>query len=851
MMKQMRESFIKVITSRVFIVGIVVLGMFLFMLARLFSLQIVEGEKYQKDLKTSILRELSIPASRGNIYDKYGRPLATNDVAYTVKIDNSIKVDEKQKNAAYMELIRIIDKSGDKVIDELPISTTRPYSFTYDGNQQKEINWKKTLYTAKSSMSDEQKKQYYSNITAEQVIEYLKELFEIPKYLNDQDARKLVALRYSIYLQRYKQYQPIIISSNVSKKTVAVIEELNEKFPGVYVEAESLRVYPEKGLFSHILGYTRAMDDKEYAVYKEYEGYTHEDVVGKTGIEKAMEIELNGIDGQMYVEVDSLGRRISTIETKQPQSGKDVYLTLDRDLQEVAANALVDQLKKVLLIKLDPGSTKNTRITLKELFTSMVNADRFSIASILASEQGSYQYNVKQVILNAKDNFELKTDEDKEVAKQILCDAIKSGAISSKVMILIMHEQGLISGDNNFVTGVAVGALDPLSVIKQKISNNEITPQDTALDPCSGSVVVTDVNTGNVLAMVSYPTYDNNKLVNTFNYDYYKTQEDDPTNPLINRPLLERKAPGSTLKMVTALAGLETGAINTTETIWDYALYDKVGNPPAKCWIYPSSHGAVNVIHALEVSCNYFFYETAYRMGNMSSGNRLQGIQTLNEYMRKFGLNSPTGIEIGEYTSQIASPEYKQILVKNSNPDATTSQTRWTDGETIRAAIGQSYNNITAASMSKYVATLANGGTRYSSHLIDKVKNVDGSIYLEKQPVVEEKIELKQKNLDAVYQGMLAVTTGSKGTLKSVFKDFEIKVGAKSGTAQEFLSRPPHAYAVAFAPFDEPQMAISVLIPFGDSTINASAEVAKTVIASYMGLDSKSEIKTTNNILSK
>ena len=121
-MKQVKKSFIKVITSRVFIVGIMVLGMFAFMIARLFELQIVEGETYQNDLKTSILRQLSIPASRGNIYDKYGRPLATNDVAYTVKIDNSIKVDEKQKNATYMELVRIIERSGDKVIDELPIS---------------------------------------------------------------------------------------------------------------------------------------------------------------------------------------------------------------------------------------------------------------------------------------------------------------------------------------------------------------------------------------------------------------------------------------------------------------------------------------------------------------------------------------------------------------------------------------------------------------------------------------------------------------------------------------------------------------------------------------------------------
>ena len=304
---------------------------------------------------------------------------------------------------------------------------------------------------------------------------------------------------------------------------------------------------------------------------------------------------------------------------------------------------------------------------------------------------------------------------------------------------------------------------------------------------------------------------------------------------------MQKKAPGSTLKMVTAVAALETGIITPEQTIKDEGLFTKAGTPYARCMIYSlsgSTHGYVNVSHALEVSCNYFFYDVSYMLGGETDDpTSLKGITILNEYYDAFGLNSPTGMEIGENPPSMASPSYKEEIMKWQNPEATPSQTRWTSGDTIRAAIGQSVNSFSAASMNKYIATLANGGTRYKMHLIDKVKSADGSVTQQTEEVVENIMEIDRENLDAVYEGMRLVTQGSKGTLRNVFKDFPIDVAAKSGTAEENKNNSSHSWFVGFAPYDNPQIAVTVMIPFGDVSGSPAAVTARNIIGEYMGLN--------------
>ena len=926
----------ELVKSRLFVMlgGVVLL--FSIIGARLFMLQILDGEEYLQAAKASIMQTLSIPASRGTIYDRYGRPLATNQAAFSVKFDDSVKLsltnrnkqlsdavktylgsgndisdtlpitnsssnrsftfsneeDETKwkqsiglsgrqlkmsadevydfltekyisddslneetkrkilslatetddKNLLILSLIQLLDKNNETLADDLPISKTTPYTFLFDGNSSKEASWKKEV-----SMKDEE-----LNYNAEQTVDYLEELFNIPSCLSENTKRELLSVRYALYLKRYRKYQPVTIALNVNSKTVSSIEEKNDIFPGVYIDTDSLRYYNCGEYFSHMLGYIGKISDTEYEELKD-DGYTSDSIIGKSGVESLYEKQLNGKDGERVVEVDAAGRRISTVETKEPVSGSNVYLTIDEKLQKTAFDSLESALSEVLIRKLTSSSLKDMPISLKELFVSMVNSNNVSIKDIYNSTDG-VSLQLKNMILAQNPSFDLTKDEDMESAKLTVTNAIENNTISAKQMILLLIEQGVITADDDYKAKIQNGAISPLSVIIEKLRSKDLRPAETDLDPCSGSVVVENIHTGETLTLVTYPSYDNNRFVNNFDSEYYSKLLNDPATPLVNRPLRQKKAPGSTFKMVTAIAGLETGVITPYSYITDQGTFKKAGLPYARCWTVTSgggSHGAINVSTALEVSCNYFFYETSYRMGNTAEGTATNSIETIKKYAEAFGLGNYTGIEIGEYAPNIASPEYKEEITKRFNPDATTSQTRWTDGDTIRAAIGQSVNNYAPVHMAKYVATLANGGTRYTMHMIDRVETADGIVTEQKTPTVESTIDIKEENLKAVYQGMLAVTSGSRGTLRKVFKDFPIKVAAKSGTAQENLSRSSHTWFVCFAPYDDPQISISVMIPFGENSYSPAAVVAKDVISEYMGLNYQPSNNYMKNTLAK
>lgn len=934
-MDTLKERLGELLRNRLFVLLAAAAVIFMILVGRLFYMQIVNGEEADASLTSSVTREVTIPAARGNIYDRYGRPLAVNEAAFSVEIDDSITVDYEDADAEAVSLYKKLIKNGYVVGDDLPITKDAPYEFTISSDELEE--WKTNIgltkkqmnYTAEETlnylyerfgitdadMTEEEKRAlvslginindknimitnlimtiesnggeivdelpisqeqpYYfllededeilswkSSVSmseeeldydAEESMQYLIELFGIPENISPSMQRKVAAVRYSLYLQRYKKYQPVTVAREINDEVIAAVEENLDKFPGVSVETESMRVYEDGEIFSNIIGYIRQISDTELQEYSEY-GYTSGDIVGKTGIEKVMELELNGQDGKMLVEVDNMGRKISTLETEAPVSGDDVFLTIDKELQISAYNYLKDALADAIITRLTSELEKDVPVTLKQLFTSMIDSNNISVTEVMKAEDG-YQKVLKDIILANDPDIDVTDSEDKTEAKQVLTNAVDNGTISYTTLIYVMIEQGVITADDNYKARIASGELTPFNVIIEKLESGDLEPAETGLEPCTGSVVVSDVNSGEVLALVTYPSYDNNELVNTFNNEYYNKLLEDPTTPLVNRPLMQKKAPGSTLKMITAIAGLETGVITLDTQIRDKGVFKDAGTPYANCLIYSlngSTHGYVDVSHALEVSCNYFFYEVGYQLGNDTENPRsLKGITILDEYYDAFGLNSPTGVEIGESAPSMASPSYKEEVIKWQNPEATSSQTAWTSGDTIRAAIGQSVNSFSAASMNKYVATLANGGTRYKMRLLDKVKSSDGTVTEEVEETVENVLEIAPENLEAVYEGMLLVTQGSKGTLRNVFKDFPIDVAAKSGTAEENKNLSSHVWFVGFAPYDDPQIAVTVMIPFGDITGSPAAVVARNVIGEYMGLNYQSDSGYMENYLTE
>lgn len=322
-----------------------------------------------------------------------------------------------------------------------------------------------------------------------------------------------------------------------------------------------------------------------------------------------------------------------------------------------------------------------------------------------------------------------------------------------------------------------------------------------------GAAAVVSVGTGEVLALASYPTYD----LSTFNEDYDELVNDQRL-PMFNRATQGIYAPGSTFKMVTAVAALESGIITPSSIIQDRGIYTYYKDPQPMCWIYSqtgSTHGRINVSQAITDSCNYFFYEVG----------RLTGIRTLDSYASQFGLGQSTGIEIGDSSGVLASPEW-----------AESHDQEWTDGQTITAAIGQSYNLFTPLQLANYVATLVGGGDHYQAHLLKNVKAYDNSrlLYMyDDEPM--NTVEISDSTLSAVTRGMHELTVS--GSVAYAFENCVVSAGAKTGSAQVGTDIANGVF-VAYAPYEKPEIAVAIVIEKGGSGA-ALANTAVEIINSW------------------
>lgn len=358
-----------------------------------------------------------------------------------------------------------------------------------------------------------------------------------------------------------------------------------------------------------------------------------------------------------------------------------------------------------------------------------------------------------------------------------------------------------------------------------------------AYEASGGSVVAIDVNTGEILAMASNPDYDPNAWVGGISVsDYNQIREN---NSLFNKSITGQYAPGSIFKMVTAIAGLESGVINTSEKINDVGVYARYRDYQPVCWYYTSyhrGHGYLDVSGAIQHSCNYYFYEVGNRMG----------IDTLDKYANYFGLGRKTGIELPSETSGTLA----------SQATAKKLGETWSAGQTLSASIGQSYNSFSPIQIAKYIAMISNGGNKINPTIVKRILNSDGTEsskieieqYVQKKLGLEdndvENLNISSSNISAVLEGMRSVTTETGGTAYSIFKNFDIEVGGKTGSAE--AGAKVNAWFAGFAPFNNPEIAVIVMVENGGHGYY-TAEVAKEIIAEYFGMNINSnEIKENN-----
>lgn len=427
--------------------------------------------------------------------------------------------------------------------------------------------------------------------------------------------------------------------------------------------------------------------------------------------------------------------------------------------------------------------------------------------------------------------------EDSSFDKLLYKYMIKTGVITGQQICLMLYEQNVLEYDESQYHALLSGDIGPYDFIRGKIETLDLTPGQLALEPCTGSMVVTDPNNGQVLACVSYPGYDNNRLANNMDSEYYNKLVTAGSRPFYNSATQEKTAPGSTYKMVSTVAGIGEGVITLDELISCHGIYEKV-EPNPKCWAYPDAHGSLNVSSAIGHSCNVFFYEVGYRLSLEDNGldfipnDDLEGnatgkyyssdlgTNTLGKYAEMFGLGDKTGIEIPEAEPQIS------------------------DEASVPSAIGQGTNNYTVSQLARYVAAVANKGTVYDLTLLSKVTDNNGKTVKEYEPKIKNQLEeVAPSTWNAVHEGMRDVVYRENSTTFNELNMSDFSLSGKTGSAQQSTQHADHALFVGFAPSENPQIAFATRIANGYGSVY-TCEVVREVMKYYSGMATEEEVLT-------
>lgn len=959
--ERIKSGIFELVQSRVFVVVLLFCVMSGILVQRVFYLQIVKGQEYFDDYKLQIQKTRSVEGTRGNIYDRNGKLLAYNELAYAVMIEDngdyeSLTQKNKEINKVVTKVIRMVEDNGDSVINNFGIilDSNQEYRFM-EKNETARMRFIADVYGKRTIDQLSEKQQ---NASAKDVIDYLC-TDKISGYGIDQkklspaEVLKLVNIRYAISLNSYQKYIATTIADDVSDETVADIMENLDSLQGVSIEEESLRRYTDSVCFANVIGYTGQISTEEYDALskEEQEAYDKTDTIGKAGIEKTMDSVLQGEKGEEKLYVNSVGKVIETAKGKNPKAGNNLYLTIDADLQKVAYHVIEQELAGILISKIkniadyDRETVQEGNdviIPITDVYHTLVNNDildmkhfsaedaregekeieavflerkeavkeslkkslqdpqapaltnlgkeeqaymNYLVNHVLSSSlmknridkgdagyknwkkdgsinaytflqhalsqnwidtsllreyvKGGHTYSSSEELYNAMIEYGLdQLSSDSEFDKILYKYLIVGGSVTGRQLCMALFEQGILQEDAGSYEGLKAGSVDAYSFIMSKIENLELTPGQLALEPCTGSMVVTDPGSGQVLASVSYPGYDNNRLVNTMDSNYYNKLVMDKSRPFYNNATQERTAPGSVYKPLTAVAGLTEGIIDLNTYVNCTGSFDRV-EPSPKCWIYPGAHGPLNVEGAIAHSCNIFFYELGYQMSlqkadgtasGQTGGNRTtdgtssfssrKGTDILKKYAEEFGLGSTSGIEIPESEPQI-SDEYS-----------------------ILSAIGQGTNNYTTSQLARYMATMANKGNLYDLTLLQKETSSKGELIKEYQPKVKKQAtNVADTTWNAVQSGMRQVVTSTYATTFSKINGSGVSVSGKTGTAQQSRTHADHSLFAGYAPSDDPKIAFSIRIANGYGSTHA-VEIGKYVLEYYYQLTDPSEILT-------
>ncbi len=941
MFDRIKDKILNMVLSREFVL---ILAIFLcggILVHRLFTLQIVNGASYLENFQLTIRKERSIPAARGNIYDRNGRLLAYNELAYSVTIEDvyeSGRMKNKNINETIYKVIRMIEDSGDEVISDFEIYLDSSGNYQYNVSDNALLRFLGDVY----GEADVNKLEYKERTASpDEVVAYLcsSDRYGVGTYREKEDGTlelipeegytkdeilKILTVRFALSANSYQKYIATTIATDVGERTVAVVSENIQYLDGVNIAEDTIRKYVNSVYFSHIIGYTGKIPSERLVEYTERDStYALNDQVGVAGIEASMEDILRGKKGSEVIYVDSFGKVIESTDYVEPGAGDDIYLTLDTELQAAAYNILEQKIAGIVVSRIrnikeyvpkENAGSSSILIAIYDVYNTLIENSIIDVshftepdaketertvaekyrqqkAGVLEKlreellvektpyDQLSTEYQVYMLYIvsllgnnnilltdevedtdeiylawHQEENIPLeqylrhciakrwidvtklelendyadseeiyetlvdyivnKLDTDSTFEKRIYRYMIKNDVLSGKEICQILCEQKVVEVDMEVENRLYSGGITAYQFMLDRISDLDITPAQLALEPCSGSMVITDVNTGDTLALVSYPGYDTNRLANSIDADYYARLMNDEARPMYSRATQERTAPGSTYKMVSATAGLMEGVISLSTTVTCSGPFEKI-TPSPHCHIYPGAHGNMNVISSIERSCNSFFYEMGYRLGSSGDSYKSErGTDTLAKYADMYGLSETSGLELEE-----------------SDPKLSTE-------DAVRSSIGQGNNNFTTAQLARYVTTVANSGTCYNLTLIDKITDKNGTLLEDRSAEVRNYVEMDESSWNAIHTGMRGVVERM-----SYYADLGVNVAGKTGTAEQSERHPNHALFVSYAPYENPEISVTVRIANGYSSSYA-AQTAKDIYTYYYKLDDEENILT-------
>lgn len=928
--------------SRLFPLGLIAFSLFSILTIRLFQLQIIEGAvKQEQYISQKTQKTISLSSTRGIIYDRNGNELAGNELIYVVNVtDNGDYKDGYEKNNMLLKLIDILDRHETPVTSFIPIELNADGSFEYNCSESARLRFLRDMYGLRSvdELKEDTSGKTDANLPAEGAFQYLYKRYGIGyrnsrrKETYDIDngtALKLINIRYGMSQNSYRRYVPTAVAKAIDQETMADIMEHSDSMLGVTVDEDYRRVYTNAKVFSQLLGYTGVISTEQVEALNSelgYDKYSAGDVVGQSGLESVLELDLQGNKGEQTMFLDSLGHILEITERQNPEAGDDYYLTVDKDLSVAIYNIVEQKLAGIILGKLVDrkvhiSSSMNNAdrlISSYSVYNQFISNNLLDLDLLAQAEEGSAGHRVyeawesgRQRILRELRNelespeptpykkldsdrddgekfmqaymsrlYSLLTENDYLVmdqkaqedsvyksyfteesiglgsflrhaianswvdtskltlnklyssteetyealmgaALELLADdtgfiktvyknLIWDGYISPCDLCLSMLDQGVLSDEKSRSSLERGRSSAAFGFITNHIKDLSLSPAMLALDPCTASVTVTDVHTGDVLACVSYPGYDNNRLSGRIEASYYNELLNDGSNPLYNSATLAQTAPGSVFKPCTAFAALNTGVVDPDELIETKGQYTGFGLN-MNCWIFSTlgtTHGKETTATALRDSCNYYFSVMGERLSTLSgSYSESGGLELLNKYATELGLGSKTGIEISEREPHLS------------------------DTSPIPSAIGQGTYLFSNVQLARYLDSIASRGVVHELTLLDSKRSSEGDILEEYDATEVGRCSFSDESWNTVLRGMRLVV--KEGSIKSYFTG-NVEVAGKTGSAEENKLRPNHANFISFAPYSNPEIGVTVSIPYGYTSSNA-VDIASRVYEYYYG----------------